>query len=85
MKGTIIIMTGIIDQTIEIGLGIVIDRMIEDLHIGLMRDMVITDLIIGIEATTEKTIEVDRGRNRSRDRDGQTQKGPEPCLITEEN
>ena len=34
--------------------------MTEDLHIGLMTDVVITDPIIGIEATTDKTIEVDK-------------------------
>ena len=42
----------------EIGLEIIIDGMREDLHIGLMTDVVITDLIIGIKVTTDKTIEV---------------------------
>ena len=60
MKGTIITITGIIDQTIEIGLEIIKDRMKEDLHIGLMTGMVITDPIIGIEVTTDNTIEVDK-------------------------
>ena len=61
MKGTIITMTGIIDQTIEIGLEIIIEGMTENLHISLMTDVVIADPIIRIEATTtDKTIEVDR-------------------------
>ena len=34
--------------------------MTEDPHVGSMIDMAITDLIIDIEATTDKTIEIDR-------------------------
>ena len=34
--------------------------MTEDAHIGVMIYMVIIDLIIGIEATTDKTIELDK-------------------------
>ena len=34
--------------------------MTEDPHIGSMIDVVITDPIIGIEATTDKTIELDK-------------------------
>ena len=60
MKGTIIKMTGIVDQTIERGLEIITEGMTEDPHIGLMTDVVITDLITGIEATTDKTIELDK-------------------------
>ena len=59
MKGIIITITGIIDPTMEIGLEIIIDGMTEDLPIGSMTGIVITDLIIGVEATTDKTIEVD--------------------------
>ena len=51
MKGTIITMTEIVDQTIEIGLEIITEGMTEDLHISLMIDMVIIDPIIAIEAT----------------------------------
>ena len=57
---TIITMTEIVDQTIEISLEILTEGMTEDLHIGSMIDMVVTDLITGIEATTEKTIELDK-------------------------
>ena len=60
MKGTMITITGIIDQTMEIGLEIIIDGMTEDLPISLMTGMVITGLIIGIEVTTDKTIEEDK-------------------------
>ena len=34
--------------------------MTEDRHIGLMTDVVITDPVTGIEATTDKTIELDK-------------------------
>ena len=57
MEGTIITMTRIIDQPIQIGLEIIIERMTEDLHISFMTGVVITDLIIGIEVTTDKTID----------------------------
>ena len=60
MKGTIITMTRIVDCTIEIGLEIITEGMTEDPHISLMTDMVITDLIIGIEATTDKKTELDK-------------------------
>ena len=60
MKGTIITKTGIVDQTIEISLEIITEGMTEDPHIGLVTGMVITDPIIGIEATTDKTIELDK-------------------------
>ena len=53
-------MTETIDQTIEIGLEIITEEMTEDLHTGLMIDVVIIDQIIGIEATTDKTIEIDK-------------------------
>ena len=60
MRRTIITITGIIDQTMEIGLEIIIDGMTEDLHIDLMMGLVITDSIIGIEVTTDKRIEVNK-------------------------
>ena len=60
MKETIIKMTEIVDQTIEIGLEILTEGMIEDPHTSSMMDKVITDLIIDIEATTDKTIELDK-------------------------
>ena len=44
----------------EIGLEIILDGMTEELPIGLMTHMVITDLIIGVEVITDKTIEVDK-------------------------
>ena len=60
MKGTIITVTEIVDQTTEIGLEIITGWMTEDPHNTLMIDVVITDPIIGIEATTDKTIELDK-------------------------
>ena len=59
IKGTIITMTEIIDQTMEISLEIITEGITEDLDNSLMVDMVIIDQIIGIEATTDKTIELD--------------------------
>ena len=79
MKGTIITMTEIVDQTIEIGLEKITEGLTEDPHTSLMIDVVITDPITGIEATTDKKIELDkiieimildryRDRSESRDR-----------------
>ena len=49
MKGIIITVTGTIDPPVEIDLEIIIDRMTEDLPIGLMIGIVITDPTIGVE------------------------------------
>ena len=81
-------MTGIIDQIIEIGLEIIIEGMTEDLHIGLMTDVVITDPIMGIEATMDKTIEVYKiyRHNDSKQRYGDRIKveiGLETIVMTE--
>ena len=88
MKGTITTITGIIDPTMEIGLEIIRDRMTEGLPISLMTGIVITDLIIGVEVTTGKTIEVDKTIEvMTLDRDMEigvkVEIGPETIVMTE--
>ena len=88
MKGNITTITGIIVPTMEIGLEIIIDGITEDLPIGLMTGMVITDLIIGVEVTTDKTLEVDKTIEvMTLDRDMEigvkVEIGPETIVMTE--
>ena len=56
----IIIITEIADPTIEIGLGTTPDMMIEDITIGLMKDIIITDQITEGETIIGKTVETDK-------------------------
>ena len=88
MKETIITMTEMVYRTIEIGLEMFTEGMPEDPHISSMIHMAVTDVIIDIEATTDKTIELDKiieimTLDRGIEIGVRVETGPETIVMTE--
>ena len=60
IEETLVVILEIIDTTIEIDLEIITDLMTEDIPIGLLKGTMIMDQITGIEAITDKIVEMDK-------------------------